>query len=169
MLLIRNGWHRRKSFLMGLGCRALRNRAKHIIQDAAPRALREGLWLDFQQLQLWADRFELPDDTLSTHGGYVPLSTLDGYSHLGYYIPRLMHMYDILYTGSGLVSHDEVENGFDSAAQMNCHPVAWKLARGAVARFHIHVSRWKDRYKHHLGACQYTAMQRLTYRVAWSL
>lgn len=169
MLLIRNGWHRRKSFLMGLGCRALRNRAKHIIQDAAPRALREGLWLDFQQLQLWADRFELPDDTMSTHGGYVPLSTLDGYRHLGYYIPRLMHIYDLLYTGSGLVSQDEVENGFDSAAQMGCHPVAWKLARGAAARFHIHVSRWKDRYKHHLGACQYTAMQGLTYRVAWSL
>lgn len=168
LLLIGNHWLRRKKLLKGWGCHALKVRAKKLIEEGAPLSLSAGLWLDFQQFQFWAERFNFPTGTLSARGGFEPLPTIDGYKHLGYYIPHLMQMYDSLFDKSKFVSKGEVEKGYDSAAQMGCHPLAWKLCRGAIYRFN-NTSRWKIRHKLHFSACQYKASQKIAYRLAWPI
>jgi hypothetical protein len=169
LLLIRNQWQRRKRFLGGVGCRVLKDRAKTLIERGASRALRAGLLLDLQQFGLWSERFAFPSDILSARGTYAPLPSLDGYKHLGYYIPILMKLYDALADVTVPVAEDEVQKGFDGATVMGCHPVAWKLSRGAMRRFPSDRSLWKARYKANFKACQYAISLGMGYKLAWPL
>jgi len=169
MLLTWNQFQIRKKLLLGLGCEKLRNRARGLIEQGAPEALRVGLWLDFQQFKLWAERFEFPDGTLSKHGGYEPLPTREGYRHLGYFIPILMDLYDRASDVRKTISKAEIEEGFEAAQDMGCHPVAWKLSRCALRRFPAEASYWHYRYRTHFKSCQYSWKLRLAYKMAWPL
>ena len=169
VLLTLNQFQRRKKLFFSIGCRRLRDLARNLIQDGAPRALQAGLWMEFQQLRLLADRFSLPSGTLTVKGGYEPLPTKDGYKHLGYYIPLLTHLHDSLADRSKSVNEYEVEYGFNNASKMGCHPVAWKLARAAMKRLPEEISKWRTRYRRHFRACQYTGSQRFVYSFAWPI
>jgi len=167
MLLINNQNKVFQKFFCGIGTRSLEKKIKSLVQKGAPLALRNGLWLEFQQFKLWADRLNMPLGTLSSQGGYEPLPTRDGYQHLGYYIPLLMELYDRANNSTSTITEKEITEGFSSSEKLGCHPPAWKIARTAMRLFPNQHPMWRKRYKEHFSVCQYSLIQKVGYKLKW--
>jgi tetratricopeptide (TPR) repeat protein len=104
------------------------------IREGSRLAIENGLWFDFQQFRLWAERMDLSANVVLSSGPFEPPASREGYTQLGYSLALLMVTRDHAKTekrsgGVTLQTISELEKALSIAEELGCYPEMWKMTR----------------------------------------
>jgi len=111
-----------------------RNEAAAWIREGSKLAIENGLWFDFQQFRLWADRMDMSVNIVLSSGPFQPPASREGYTQLGYSLALLMVTRDHAKAEKRLgdispQTISELEKSLIVAEELGCYPEMWKITR----------------------------------------
>ena len=138
LLLLRRRYQIAQFFRLKFLVHRIRVRAKHLISSAAGDLLSDGSWFEFQQLRLWAERFDLPPELTKPPDFYEAPPPRDGYEHLGFPMAQMMVFRDAVDTDQLPLKKETATEALDKyklAQQIGLRTEAWKLSYLLLKKF----------------------------------
>lgn len=138
LLLLRRRYQIAQFFRLRFLIDRIRKRAELLIRSAAEGLLLSGSWFDFQQLRLWAERFDLPSDMTKPQDFYEAPPPREGYTHLGFPVAQMMVFRDAVDTGQLPLKEEtaaEALSKYRLAQRIGLHTEAWKLSFLLLKKF----------------------------------
>lgn len=131
--------------LLGLNwfARRIRRCAQSIITPLMATFAKAGAPFDFQQMEMWSKRFDIPVEDVRPPDLYAPPPSREGFIHIGDLMGQMMIIQeDVKHAGKSdrLNMIDKAEMWAKLAETLEIYPSAWKL-RALIAR----ISFWTDR------------------------
>jgi hypothetical protein len=143
----------------------IRHQAESLIRDAAEAFLRSGSRFSYQQVRLWADRFDLPPEVTRPPDLYEAPPSRLGYEHLGFPMAQMMVLRDEIDTGRRVADESaakEVLEKSQLAGRLGLHTEGWKLNYLLLKKFSKY--RKPDILKKFLRSfarCEYAPLMRV--------
>ncbi len=119
---------RLSSFLRGIQAKANQELALVAAYSAT-----HGNWFDLQHCEMLASKFQIPFSYIYS-GTTSPLSSHEGYRHLGYFLAELM-AYRNLIADPSVSNPPLIKDYLKQAREAGINPEVWKLARAMKKRF----------------------------------
>jgi len=140
------------------------------ISEGSGLAIVNGLWFDFQQYRLWAERMSLSASLVMSRGPFEPPPSREGYQQLGYSLALLMVNRDQAKREARSGSRtdrmaDELEQSLIVADHLGCHPEIWKLAHTLITLFRQRQVRYFRKLLWNFLLCQYAPTKRIPYLI----
>lgn len=164
LLLMRHFYQMAKMFCIKPLIERLQNRAKTLVSLAARVFLSSGSWFEWQQMSLWAQRYDLPPEVLRVQGAFETLPAREGYKHLGFPMAQMMILRDDIITGKLAADNATcrvISEKADLAQRIGLYTEAWKLHCILLTRFGL----WRNRniaksFVHYFFKCEYAIFMR---------
>jgi len=165
ILLLRRNYQLASLFRRKSAMLRIRTDAESLFKSATEALLVSGRWFEWQQLRLWADRFDLPEETTRPDNLYEPPPSREGYEHLGFPMAQMMVFRDEVDTGRRLADEETATEAVQKvglAEKLGVQAEGWKLNYLLLKRFPSHRTRLTfTKFIRNFWACEYTLPMRM--------
>jgi hypothetical protein len=142
----------------------LKRKAEELFRASAEALLRAGRRFEWQQLRLWADRFDLSPDVTHPAGMFELPPSREGYEHLAFPMAQMMVFRDEIDTGKRTLDKyaaDEAVEKASLAENLGLRTEAWKLNYMMLRKFPSHRNFMTLRkFVINFAACEYSLLMR---------
>jgi hypothetical protein len=147
-----------------------REEAAAWIREGSKLAIENGLWFDFQQFRLWADRMDMSANIVLSSGPFQPPASREGYTQLGYSLALLMVTRDQAKAEKRLgdvtlQTISELEKALRVAEELGSYPEMWKMTRLFIAVNPIRNLGRVFKLIRYFSLCQHAPTKRLPFLV----
>jgi len=145
-----------------------RDEAAAWIREGSKLAIENGLWFDFQQFRLWADRMDMAANVVLSSGPFQPPPSREGYTQLGYSLALLMVIRDHAKAEKQLgdvtlQTMRELEQALIDAQELGSYPEMWKMTRLLIALKPVRNIRRVFTLIRYFSQCQHAPTKRLPF------